>query len=301
MSLLAAPSARAATPAGPQPAGPTPTTQPAPPLPDKSQYTLFNPTPADQMRQLDTDRPNVTNTPHTIDAGHIQLEAGIVDYTYDRNEAPGVDSRDDTWNLGELNFRLGILNNLELNANINAYSSTTLRDIRNGSTVRASGFNDTVVGGKLNLWGDDGGDDDHAWYNALAIQPQFTLPTAARGVSTGHFQASVGLPFLMNLPDHYHLSIQPGFAYQRNTADSGYVTAFDWAVAIDRVVVGNFDAYVEYAAFPTTQWHVETVQTLDVGGTYPIGNNLQLDTGVFIGLNTASPTLEWTAGITARY
>ncbi len=54
----------------------TAATQPA----DKGQYTLFNPTPADQLRGMDTDRPNKTNTPHTIDAGHLQIEIGGFDY-----------------------------------------------------------------------------------------------------------------------------------------------------------------------------------------------------------------------------
>ena len=31
---------------------------------------------------MDTDRPNITNTPHTIDAGHLQIEAGAADYAY---------------------------------------------------------------------------------------------------------------------------------------------------------------------------------------------------------------------------
>ena len=42
--------------------------------PDKSQYTLFNPTPAKCMREFDPDRPDITDSPFTIDAGHIQFE-----------------------------------------------------------------------------------------------------------------------------------------------------------------------------------------------------------------------------------
>jgi hypothetical protein len=51
--------------------------------PDRSQYTLFNPTPDGQLRDMDTDRPNITNTPHTIDVGlnrasnNIEILAGI--------------------------------------------------------------------------------------------------------------------------------------------------------------------------------------------------------------------------------
>ena len=39
------------------------------PAPDKSQYTLFNPTPVDLRRPYNTDRPSKTDSPYTIDAG----------------------------------------------------------------------------------------------------------------------------------------------------------------------------------------------------------------------------------------
>jgi hypothetical protein len=46
--------------------------------PDKSQYWLFNPVPADQMRDFSTDRPPKANLPFTVDAGHFQYETDIV-------------------------------------------------------------------------------------------------------------------------------------------------------------------------------------------------------------------------------
>jgi hypothetical protein len=36
--------------------------------PDKSQYTLFNPTPSKCLREFDPDRPDVTDSPFTVDA-----------------------------------------------------------------------------------------------------------------------------------------------------------------------------------------------------------------------------------------
>src|SRR5271155_2378567 len=52
------------------------------PGPDKSGYTLFDPTPDDQMRAFCTDRPPKANAACTVDAGHFQYEADIVNWTY---------------------------------------------------------------------------------------------------------------------------------------------------------------------------------------------------------------------------
>ena len=58
---------------------------------DKSQYNLFNPVPDDAMRGMDTDRPNVTNTPHTVDAGHVQVETGLYDWSHFHDRTHGSD------------------------------------------------------------------------------------------------------------------------------------------------------------------------------------------------------------------
>ena len=53
------------------------------PAPDKSQYTLFNPTPVDLRRPHNTDRPSKTDSPFTIDAGAFQIESDVWNWTLD--------------------------------------------------------------------------------------------------------------------------------------------------------------------------------------------------------------------------
>src|SRR5690348_3470268 len=53
------------------------------PAPDKSAYTFFNPTPEDQLRAFNPNRPSITEGPFTVDAGHFQVEMSFLEYTYD--------------------------------------------------------------------------------------------------------------------------------------------------------------------------------------------------------------------------
>ena len=82
-------------------ADPSPT-----PTPDKSQYTLFNPTPVDLRRPYNTDRPSKTDSPFTIDAGVFQVESDVWNWTLDYEK--GVRTR--TWILSNTNFKLGLTN-----------------------------------------------------------------------------------------------------------------------------------------------------------------------------------------------
>jgi hypothetical protein len=273
--------------------------EPAASPPDKWQYGLSNPTPDNRLRDMDTDRPNVTNTPHTIDAGHWQLETGVMDYAYYRDDSSGDNVRSDDFAFGQFNFRLGVLDDLELNAVINAYETNRAYNLSTHATVRASGFGDTILGGKLNLWGNEGGDG--AGSTALAIQPQFKFPTARNDIGDGRFEFSVVAPFLANLPAGFHLGLQPGVSQERNSSNTAYVIGLPGSVSLDRVVLGNLDVYLEYACHPTTEKHVTVPQTIDVGGTYPLTKNIVLDAGANFGLNRASNNIEVLTGISIRH
>ena len=48
------------------------------PPPDKSGFTLFDPTPSADLRALCTDRPTKSASPCTVDAGHFQIESDLV-------------------------------------------------------------------------------------------------------------------------------------------------------------------------------------------------------------------------------
>ena len=267
--------------------------------PDKWQYTLFNPVPRDELRSMDTDRPDKTDTPYTIDAGHLQIETGVFDYTYYRDKYQGANSRIETLGLGQFKFRLGVLNDLELNAIVNVYDFLWNSDYTTKQSNSQNGFGDTWIGGKLNLWGNDSG--DKPWATALGIQPQFKIPTAQENLGNGHPELFVGIPFLVNLPAQFHLGLQTTVSLERNTDNTEYVTGWQNSASIGHVVLDKFDIYLEYWLHLSTESNQEAQQTLDTGITYPITGNMVLDTGINFGLNKASTTVEWLAGVSIRF
>src|SRR2546429_9195160 len=91
---------------------------------DKSQYNLLNPTPRDQMREFNTDRPDVTESPYTLDAGHFQLEMSLVEYTRDRSHGQTFEQ----FNVAPTNLKLGVLNNLDLQFVFEPYVHQTHAD-----------------------------------------------------------------------------------------------------------------------------------------------------------------------------
>jgi hypothetical protein len=275
---------------------PAPTTQP---VDNKWQFNLFNPTPSNELREMDTDRPDKTNTPHTIDAGHLQIETGFFDYNYYRDKYQGANARMEALDLGQFNFRLGVLNDLELNAVVDSVDIARNTDYVANQSARQNGFGDLTLGGKMNFWGND--DSDDVWDTVFGIQPQFKIPTARQMIGNGHAEADVGLPMIVNLPAGFTLSLETDVSWLRNLADNGDVTGWANMASLDRPIFGKWDVYLEYWSQVTTEKHQEAEQTLDTGFTYPATDNVTFDTGVNFGLNHASDSIEWTAGVSVRF
>lgn len=266
--------------------------------PDKSRYNLFNPVPKDQMREMDLDRPDKTNSPTTIDAGHFQLESTLADYFRERDAASHT--RTAGWNFGLPNMRLGVLNDLELNTSLNyCYTEERTVDRATGQVSHQRGLGDTIVGGKYNFFGNDG--EDHLWKTVLAIQPQFKIPTAHDGLGNGKPELLAIIPFSLTLPQEFSLALQPTPGWERSSANTGYVTSFQSTVELSHSLVKNLDAYVEHWFRVSTEKHQKGQSTVDFGTIYHLTPNLTVDTAINLGLNQASRRVEWISGVTLRF
>lgn len=127
-------------------------------------YNLFDPKPADALRELSTDRPDTTESPHTVDAGHFQMELEATSYA--RDKSAGITTKTTT---GSVNLKAGLTDNIDLQLILEP--STHIETSGQGNNYSASGMNDTEVRLKINVWGNDGGD------TAFAIMPFVRLAT----------------------------------------------------------------------------------------------------------------------------
>src|ERR1700726_482645 len=108
------------------------------PAPDKSGFTLFNPTPTADLRPLCTDRPTKSTAPCTVDAGHWQIESDV--YNFTEQTVDGVSFRSELFTTPPL--KLGLTNTLDFEVNIIPYQRLTIRDRATGVTTRADGIGD---------------------------------------------------------------------------------------------------------------------------------------------------------------
>src|SRR2546430_10535624 len=82
-------------------------------LPEKRGYNLFLPTPQAFLRELSADRPDKTDCPFTVDAGHFQLEMDFANLTYNGPNSDRGKARFVAYEAAPMNLKVGLLNNLD--------------------------------------------------------------------------------------------------------------------------------------------------------------------------------------------
>jgi hypothetical protein len=241
---------------------------------DKSRYNPFNPTPADERREFLPDRPYVTDSPYTVDAGHWLLEMGLFEYTRDR-----WGNRLDQFAFGDTNIRLGVTNYADVELMFTAYTYNLTRN-NTGGQLKQSGFSDTTLKSKINILGDDGGPV------AIAFFPGVTFPSASAGVGGGGFAGFGALLAEFALPAGFRLRTESGIQTEHQSAGGSLFEYFSSA-GLGHAITKKLATYIEFTTdIPTT--HGSWKGTFDTGLIYQPANNWQLDAGVNIGVTKAA-------------
>jgi hypothetical protein len=265
-----------------------------PPAPDKSGYTVLDPTPDDQLRSLCTDRPTKSTSPCTVDAGHWQIESDV--YNYTEQSSGGVTTA--TQLFTNPTVKLGLTNNLDVELNIAPYEQVSTHDGASGATTTFNGVGDLFLKTKLNLAGDDGGNF------AFAIVPYVKVPTARLGVGNGKMEEGILAPLQFSLPANWQLVIDPEFDELANAIGGGQhgnvsgLLSFGYPVT--KTVTVSIEVWGDANYDP-----LGTIKqaSFDLGAAWipPKMQNFQLDGGVNLGLNRATPGAQAYVGVSRRF
>ena len=262
--------------------------------PDKSGYNLFNPTPDKYMREISPDRPDKTDSPFTVDAGHFQLEMDFVNYTYDSPNSQHGNTQSDEYQIAPMNVKVGIFNNTDFQVVLAPWQWQRTESNYLGRVEHQSGFGDTTLRVKQNLIGNDGG------FFALALIPFVTLPTSQENLGAGSVEGGLGIPYAFDVPN-WDVGFQTTFNCDRNNEGIGYHAEFDNSVSIGHSIIGPLEYHVEFFSSVSTEQNSEWVGTVDTWFTYQVNQNLIFDSGVYIGVTAAADEWHPWVGMTWRY
>ena len=262
--------------------------------PDKAHFNLFNPTPTEFLREMSADRPDRTDSPFSVDAGHFQVEMDFANQTSNRPNSDRGAVRSRSIELAPMNLKLGLLNDLDFQLVYTPYRWVRTDDHETGKSERKAGFDGITPRFKMNLVGNDGG------FFALALLPFVKMPWRQARLSNGSVEGGVGIPYSFDLPG-WDLGFQTTVHLNRNEAGHGYHTEFDNSVSLGHPLIGGLSVSGEFYSSVSTERGMGWVGTVNSWLTYQVNNNLRLDGGVYIGVTPAADDWHPFVGMTLRF
>ena len=265
---------------------------------DKSQYTLFNPTPVFLMRKLMTDRPHFTENPSTVDAGHVQIESGLFGYALARPDLEGTITED--FLVVDTNIRIGLTNYAEIDLILLPYGVVNTRPFDQSAAFRNSGIGRAQIRAKINLWGNDTYGEPGS--TMFALLPFVSLPTVrTNGVSPIHVEGGLVGFFEVQLSHMFALELNDGVLYLRDDLASTHHTEFLTTANLEVEWTENVVTYYEVVAQLGRTDPLGDIVFFGTGVQYLLNKNLQLDGGVNLGITPAAARINPFVGISARF
>lgn len=261
--------------------------------PDKSSYTLFNPTPVDQLRPFCTDRPTKANVPCTVDAGHFQYESDIVNWTYAHTDGVTVIN----YLIPNPTFKLGLTYRMDLEINIAPVETVSASGPLGKQSL--TGIGNLFLRTKVNVAGPEGGDFQ------AAIIPYLELPTAKPGIGNKAVQGGVIAPLSFALPQDFALLFDPEIDILRNAENAGRHANFQNLANVSHALSDSVTGYIELWGQLNDDPAGTTKQaSLDLALSWlkwPNLPNLQFDIGANIGLTSVTPKIQAYIGVSQRF
>jgi hypothetical protein len=265
--------------------------------PDKGQYTLFNPTPVMCMREFEPDRPDLTDNPFTVDAGHVQLEADLVNYALSRPDEEGTMT--EKFLFGATDIRVGLTNTIEADALVQPINALHTRFVHPSRDTWAAGPDTLEIGTKVNFYGNDTFEKPGAI--ALGIRPFIEIPTVNNGVGEQDVEGGVEGLLAIKLSAKTELELMTEYDIVKDEQGSGYHVEYFNSGSYQYEWTSKVSTYFEIATLFGTEDPNDGIVQLGMGILYQPRENVQIDLGSNIGLTRASDRINPFVGVTKRF
>jgi hypothetical protein len=205
-----------------------------------------------QEDQIDTDRPDQTETPSIVSQGHFQMENG---FTHKHEVSDNVER----FELPSSLWKFGLVKNLELRI------ITTLL-YENGPQEDITGLEPIIIGVKQKIC------DERGIVPKTSVISQVSIPDlASAGLKTVHLGPEVRLLMQNTISKNIDLSYNMGVQWDGEDTRPQYNYTFSPSFDIDKML----KAYIESYGFIKVGRHPEN--WIDGGFMLLLSNDVQLD------------------------
>ncbi|WP_158827098.1 transporter [Mucilaginibacter lacusdianchii] len=256
---------------------------------DTVKYSLFKPVPKAKMRkEMETDRPNFTETPYTVDAGHFQYEADL-----GRFEHQVTESDENRWLINQADLKLGLLPNTSLQLIVQTFGHQASKEVESGEKEFHRGFGDITLRVKQNLYGNFKGNF------SIALMPYIKFPTN-RYSDNKLYEEGLMIPMILQLPHDWKIGMQiEGDYLKDDDADASRHADLQHSLVISHVLFKKLEVFAEtYYSYNFKDHHLHNF--VDSALELEVTPDLKIDLGLNYGFQKAAQK-DYFLGLAFRY
>ncbi|NTD97453.1 transporter [Agrobacterium tumefaciens] len=202
-------------------------------------YNLFRPVPKAELREMETERPDVTESPITLDAGHFQYESDL--FRLEREQ--GENAQTNTYLFNQANLKLGLTRSTAIQLVVQSFVYQKEKSVEDGTIERAHGFGDLTLRIKQNILGNDKGNF------AIAVIPYLKFPTS-HVEEENRYEGGLIIPMSLKLPREWNVGMQMEVDRLQDTEGAGLHTeilqSFTIGHSLMDHVTGIAETYYRY-------------------------------------------------------
>ena len=259
---------------------------------DKRHYTLLNPTPRRYMRPMVPDRPGITESPYSVDAGHVQYEADALRLLTRREGS--VHGHD--WYVNHFLAKVGLTDRTDFQVALDSYTySHNFDDSQAGQPFDQNQLNRGVGDVTLRLKHTLVGDDDSR--GALGLIGYVELPTGG-AVGDGGYEPGLTLTGVFQCTKNWSVGGQVANNFFFDPDAGRHFFQLTPTLTTDYQFTKFVQAFVELVGYWDTRqaaWR----SSVNLGPQLDINENVQLDFGTHLPI-THSVDREYFLGISFR-
>lgn len=239
---------------------------------NKSQYNLFKPTPVNELREFETDRPTIIESPLTVDAGHIMYETDLI-----RLETQKTETEDNRqWLFNNANIKLGLTNSTDFQVFIESYGIERSKGLSTGERQTMQGFGDIRLRIKQNIVGNDKGNF------ALSVLPYIKFPTNKYS-DNKKYEGGLIVPMEVKLPGEWKLELQVEADRLKDEDDDSYHTELMQGAGVSHKFGEKLEAFAEtYYTYDFKKHHIYNFLNAEL--QYELSDHFLIDGGVYYGI-----------------
>lgn len=199
----------------------------------QKKHSLFNPVPKEQMREMETDRPDVTESPYTVDAGHFQLETDLVRTISEKSES----IKTKTLLINQMNLKVGLTGSTAVQIGFQTYGWERETELDSGNKTVNDGHGDLTFRIKQNLIGNDKGNF------IMALLPYVKIPTSK--YEDSRFEGGLIVPMQYKFSGEWNLGFQVELDRLKDQDDNAMHTEFLQTLTVSHPIIKGLDGIAE--------------------------------------------------------